>query len=161
MKMEGNDELKEIDIKNRKCYYFNDIMKVEDIDLYNILLDKKLYENNLVYNILCKTFIGAKLFRIRFDEVYGIIKIYDGARYLELFGSWFYNRICDKINYIIGEKNIYKYGINHNFSRITIDSYNFLPIEKIPTFHYVIILIKSVVNKNKINSYFNTFLEKS
>ena len=30
-----------------------------------------------------------------------------------------------------------------------IDSYKYLPIEKILTFHNVIILIKSVVNKNK------------
>ena len=39
-------------------------------------------------------------------------------------------------------------GINHNFGRIRIDSYNSLPIEKILTSHNVIILIKSVVNKN-------------
>ena len=36
-KMESNDELKEIDIKNRTCYYFNDIMRVVDIDFYKIL----------------------------------------------------------------------------------------------------------------------------
>ena len=35
-------------------------------------------------------------------------------------------------------------SINHNFARIRIDSYNSLPIEKILTFHNVII----VVNKN-------------
>ena len=46
-------------------------------------------------------------------------------------------------------------SINHNF-----DSYNSLPIEKILTFHKVIILIKSVVNKNKNNYYYNIFLEK-
>ena len=36
-KMGSNDELKEIDIKNRTCYYFNDIMRVVDIDFYKIL----------------------------------------------------------------------------------------------------------------------------
>ena len=30
--MESNDELKEIDIKNRTCYYFDDIIKIEDFD---------------------------------------------------------------------------------------------------------------------------------
>ena len=39
--------------------------------------------------------------------------------------------------------------INLNFAKIRIDSYDSLPIEKILTFHNVIILIKSVVNKNK------------
>ena len=34
--MESTDELKEIDINNRTCYYFDDIMIVEDIDSSNI-----------------------------------------------------------------------------------------------------------------------------
>ena len=31
--MDSNDELKEIDIKNRICYYFNDTIKIEDLIL--------------------------------------------------------------------------------------------------------------------------------
>ena len=34
--MENNDRLKEIDIKNRMCYYFDDIIKIEHFDLDNI-----------------------------------------------------------------------------------------------------------------------------
>ena len=63
---------------------------------------------------------------------------------LELFGSWFYHRIYDRINYLICKKGNYKDGINRNFARIRIDSHNSLPLEKILTFHNVIILIKSV-----------------
>ena len=51
-------------------------------------------------------------------------------------------------------------SINHNFGKIRIDSSNSLPIEKILTFHNVIILIKSVVNKNKSEHYYSMFLEK-
>ena len=51
-------------------------------------------------------------------------------------------------------------GINHNFRKIRTDLYNSLPIEKILTFHNLIILIKSVVNKNKNEYYYNIFLEK-
>ena len=104
--------------------------------------------------------MGVKPLRIRFDEVYEVIKIYDETRYLELLGSWFYNRIYDRSNYLKGEKSNYKYGLNHNFARIRINSYDSLPIEKIFTFHNVIILIKSVVKKNKNNYYCNTLLEK-
>ena len=43
---------------------------------------------------------------------------------------------------------------------IRIDSYNSLPIEKILNFYNVIILIKSVVNKNKNEYYYKIFLEK-
>ena len=43
--MESKDELKEIDIKNCTCYYFDDIMRAWDIDIdtdfIGILLDIK------------------------------------------------------------------------------------------------------------------------
>ena len=48
-------------------------------------------------------------------------------------------------------------SITHSFARIKFDSYNSSPIEKILTLHNVIILIKSVVNKNKNNCYRNIF----
>ena len=35
--MESNDELKEIIIKNHTCYYFDDIIKIEDCNFDNIL----------------------------------------------------------------------------------------------------------------------------
>ena len=50
------------------------------------------------------------------------------------------------------EKSGITESINHNFGKIRIDSYNSLPIEKILVFHNVIILIMSVVRKDK-NSY--------
>ena len=93
--------------------------------------------------------MGVKPLCIRFDGEYEVIKIYDETKYLKLFDSWIYDRIYDKINYLIGEKNNYKYSISHNFAKIRIDSHNSLPIEKILTFHNVIRLIKSVVSKNK------------
>ena len=58
------------------------------------------------------------------------------------------------------KKSNYKYGISYNFPRIRIDSFNSVLIGKTLTFHNVIILVDSVVNKNKNNYYFNTFLEK-
>ena len=44
--MESHDELKETDVKNRTCYYFNNIMRAWDRDIDTcfsaILLDEKL-----------------------------------------------------------------------------------------------------------------------
>ena len=40
--MESKDELKETDVKNCTCYYFDDIMWDLDIDLDNTSLDEKL-----------------------------------------------------------------------------------------------------------------------
>ena len=42
--MESNDKLKEIDIKNRTWYYFDDIIKIEDFDFDNILIGERSYE---------------------------------------------------------------------------------------------------------------------
>ena len=42
IKMEGNDKLREIYLKNRRCYDFDDIIKIEiKINLDNILIDEK------------------------------------------------------------------------------------------------------------------------
>ena len=43
--MGSNDKLKDIDTKNYECYYVDDILKIENFDLDNILIDKKWYEN--------------------------------------------------------------------------------------------------------------------
>ena len=70
-------------------------------------------------------------------------------QYLVLSYYSFCNKICDKIKYLISKKSGITDSINHNFARIRIDSYDSLAIEKILTFHSVIILITSVVNKYK------------
>ena len=36
-----NNEFKNVRIKNGTCYYFVDIIKLEDFDLGDILIDKK------------------------------------------------------------------------------------------------------------------------
>ena len=67
--MESNNGLKEIDIKIGTFYYFDDIIKFEDFDLDNILIDEKPQENILVYEISYKTLAGTKPLRIRFDKI--------------------------------------------------------------------------------------------
>ena len=42
--MKSKDLSKEIDIKNRTCYYFDDVITDTDFKFYNILLDEKLYK---------------------------------------------------------------------------------------------------------------------
>ena len=160
--MERKNELKEIDIKNRTFYYFDDIITNIDIYSVNILLDKKIYENISVYDISYKTSTSSKPLRIRLDEIDGFIMILDGkTTHLVLFDYGLFDKIYDKIKYLISEKRGITDGINDNFGTIKIDSYNSLPIQNISTFHNVIILNKSVVNKNKNKYYYNIFLEKS
>ena len=165
IKMESKDKLKEIDFKNRTCYYFDDIIKNGDIYFVDILLDEisdKTYENVLIYNISYKTSTGPKPLRIRFDKIDGFIRVLDGEiKHLVLFDYGLFDEISDRIKYLISEKSGITDSINHNFRKISIYSYNSLPFEKILTFHNVIILIKSVVYKNKNEYYYNIVLEKS
>ena len=53
--MDNHDGLKETDIKKGTCYYFDDIIKIADFNLDNVLIDEKSYKNVLVYNISYKT----------------------------------------------------------------------------------------------------------
>ena len=41
----------------------------------------------MIYDISYKTLIDPKPLRIRFDKIDGFVRIYDGTRYLTLFGS--------------------------------------------------------------------------
>ena len=51
-------------------------------------MDEKSSGNILIYGISCKTLIDAKQLRIRLNKVDGFIRVYDGTKYLVLFGSW-------------------------------------------------------------------------
>ena len=82
--MESIDELKKIDIKILTCYYFDDIMRVIDIDFNNILLDEKSYKHLSIYNILYKNFMSKNPLRIWFDKIDRFFKIDDGIKYLVL-----------------------------------------------------------------------------
>ena len=86
-----------------------------------------------------------------------LLKFIFRNRYLVLFGPKMYDAIYNKIRYPINKKCDITYSINHNFARIRTDSYNPLPIEKTFSFQNVIILIKSVFNKNKYCYYYIYF----
>ena len=38
-----NNEFKRVRIKSGTCYYFDNIIKLEDLDIDNILIDEKSY----------------------------------------------------------------------------------------------------------------------
>ena len=151
--MESKDEINKININNRTCYYFDDIIKDRDIYSVDISWDEKSYEtyqNILFYNISYKSSTGPKPLHIRFYKTNGFIRVLDAEiEDLVLFDYELFDKTCDRIKYLISKKNGITDSINHNFGKIRIDSFNFLLIEKILTFNNVMIRIKSVVNKNK------------
>ena len=65
-----------INIKNGTCQYFENIANINDLYLDNILLDEKMYENILTYDV------GYNIpsSRIIFDKVHGCIRQYDRTK---------------------------------------------------------------------------------
>ena len=102
--MESKDELKEINLKIRTWYYSDDIIKDVVITFSDISLDEKLYENVPVCDISYKPSTGPKPFRIRFDKMDRFNRLHGGEfRYLVLFNHGMFDKICDKIKYLISE----------------------------------------------------------
>ena len=128
--MESKDELKEIDIKNRMCYYFQNIIKIEDFNFDKISTDEKSYEIILFYSISNKTLIDAKPLHITFATIDEFIRFYDGTIYLVLFGSEKHDFSYIKIRYFIGVKSCITYVISDNYAKIKVDSFDSLPLER-------------------------------
>ena len=49
-----SNKFKDVDIKNRICYYFDHIINSNDFDLDNILLVEKSHETMSIYNVARK-----------------------------------------------------------------------------------------------------------
>ena len=59
----GN-KFKDIDIKNRTCYFFNDMINNKNLNLKKIKIDEKSYKNILIYYIGYVTFKDLRYVKI-------------------------------------------------------------------------------------------------
>ena len=67
---------------------------------------------------------------IKFDKIDGFIRVYDGSRYILLFGDEKYELIYDRIRYLIEVKRGITYAFSHDYSKIKVYSHDYLPLEK-------------------------------
>ena len=61
---------------------------------------------------------GAQPSPVRYDKIDGFIKTYNGTRYLVLFDTGWFDKICDRAEYLISEINVTTDSINHAFAKI-------------------------------------------
>ena len=120
--MKGNEELKEINIKNCTCFYFDKITKTKDFDFDNIFMNKKSNENILFYYISHKTLFGAKTLCIRFHKIEGLNRFYYGTRYLVLFRPEKSDATYNRIRYFISKKSGITHVISYNYTKIKVES---------------------------------------
>ena len=95
-----NNQFEKVNIKNRRSYYLNDIIKFEDFDSDEIRISK----TNQEYLDLRRFLIGTRPLRFRFYKIDGFIRVYDGGGYLVLFGPEKYDADDNRIRYLIGLK---------------------------------------------------------
>ena len=77
-----------------------------------------------------KGLIDSKPLCIRFDKIAGCIRVYDGTRYLVLFGNERYDSLYKSIRYLISVESGTTYIISNNYAKVKVDSYNFLPTKQ-------------------------------
>ena len=59
-----SNKIKDIDIKNRRCYFFNDIINAKNFDPNKVKIDKNLHKNALIYYIGYVTIQDSKYVQI-------------------------------------------------------------------------------------------------
>ena len=74
--------------------------------------------------------IGVKPLRIRFIKIFGLVIVYDVARYLILLRGERYDFMYNMIRYLIGVKSSITYVVSHNYAKIQVDSFDSLHLEK-------------------------------
>ena len=87
-----SNEVKDIDIKNRTYYFFNDIINIKNFDPNITKIDKKLLKNILIYYIGYVTIKDSKYVKINsvnplyliFNKVNGYFEEINGNKYLTL-----------------------------------------------------------------------------
>ena len=127
IKTKINKELKII----HKYYSINDINKINNLDLDDDLLVKKLFENILIYDTVYKTSYGVKALHIIFDKIDGYIKKYNKNKYLALFHSnETYERMLNKITCLIMLESNRSYVCFYKSMKIKINWDDALPLEK-------------------------------
>ena len=83
-----SNKVKDIDIKNRTYYFFNDIINIENFDPNNIKVDEKPYKDILIYYIGLLTFkeylkmYSVNLLHLIFRYINGYFEEINGNKYL-------------------------------------------------------------------------------
>ena len=73
--MKMSNKVKDVNIKKRTYYFFNDIIDIENFDSNNIKIDEKSYKNILIY------YIGYVTIK-KYVKIYSIYLLYFILRYI-------------------------------------------------------------------------------
>ena len=133
--------IKQVNIKNRTRYVFDDMINIKGFDPSVIKIDKKSYENIGIYNIKyitiksisdCKNINSVNLLYLTIGEVNGYIEESNENKYLTFSSTDKHEKLLDEIKYHIQTKNADKSGeYEKHFVKIKFNSDLDLPLNKI------------------------------
>ena len=152
--------VKQIDIKNRTYYFYNDIIDLKSFDARLLKIDKNSYKNVGIYNIGyitikeiddCESICSVNPLYLRVDHANGYIKENGVNKYLifdstdenkELLKKYndVFNGIRDKIKQVCSDECDYA----KDCMKIKFNSVDNLPLNKPLTFHNMTTIIRSV-----------------
>ena len=168
-------EVKQINIKNRTCYFYNDVINLKDFDARLLKVDKKLYKNIDVYyigyitikkNDDYESIYSVNPSYLRIDHASGYTEEKNGNKYL-IFDSVDENKevlkkyacvwagIKSKLKAINGGKEN-DYG--KDYMEIKFNSDDDLPLNKPLEFHLITIIIRCVFSEDD-KFYLQLFLD--
>ena len=157
--------VKDVNIKNRTYYFFNDIIYIESFNPNNIKIDEKSYKNILIYYIGYGTIKkDLKMFSVNppyliFGNVNGYVEEINGNKYLTLVLTneskekiKTYEELCIKIRYLIRSiiKNLDDY--DEKYMNVKFDSDDNSPLTKTIEIPIVTIVVRTVFYEN--NKYY-------
>ena len=157
--------VKQINIKNRTYYFYNDIIDLENFKSNLLKIDKKSYKDIGIYNIGyitikkiddCESIYSVNPLYLRVDHVNGYIEEKGVNKYLvfdttdenkELFKKYndVFNGIMDEIKTINGgQENDYE----KDYMKIKFNSDDNLPLNRPLKFHLMTKTIRSVFEED-------------
>ena len=153
---------KQLNIKNRTYYFWNDLINLKDFDPSLLKLDKKSSIDIIIYYIGYVTkkseynIDGVNPLYLLISELGGFVEEKEGSKYLNISLTCNYNdvlvkyaEVCRGIKYQIKKINNGLVGeYAKNYMKIKFDSDDNLPLNKIIKFCVLTIIIRNIFEKD-------------
>ena len=152
--------IKQLKIKNRTYYFYNDLINLDGFDADLLLLDKKGVMNINVYYIGCiteKTAYNIDSVNPLYLNIYtldGFIEEKDGSKYLNVALTDYnniqkYSEVWKEIKNQIVKINNGSWGeYDKDYMKIKFDSDDDLPLNKVMKFYDLTVIIRSIFEKD-------------
>ena len=156
------ETIKQINIKNRTYYFYNDIVNLDQFDKSRIRVDKKAFNDIDIYYLgdehkkeisKCNVINSVNPLYLRIININGSFeKSKDDAWYLVISNKDnVYKKLVDIFESIknkITEKTWYVVEYDNNYMKINFESNNIFPTDKDVNIHIATIIIRAIFAKD-------------